>query len=390
MKPCHRLIAITVMILSAIPPVLSQTPVAPKKRAFKPTSKIEFELSYLAQYESNIYHAYYDTSETSAMLSGIGSAFTWKYRPSRSLSHRIGAYVDLGLYTPSKYSNRNISTIGVVYEPTIHFSRDSRLSPSVDISLRDKDVIDETSTSPVRTLKKWEYDLGLTYWHDIGASKLQASVSYANHNYDESDTTLTSGATQHLTSWDYKTYGVDGGAKFPLGRVLTFKADLGWEKRDYKERKTYTVQYGAFVGRPFAIRSYREVVISSALEVGLGEKSDIEPRITYTRRKDTFENFYGYTQWGYGLAGDFSVSARLRIKASLEYKNKDYPNYWNSRIGRSRREAIDYADFSLEPSYHWSEVVSLIGYMRNYNKVSNDPIYDYHDLTGGVGFVLAL
>jgi hypothetical protein len=123
-------------------------------------------------------------------------------------------------------------------------------------------------------------------------------------------------------------------------------------------------------------------------------KNSVELAIKYTlrtdSRNDTKNNFYGYTLWQYGLSIDLAPTARFSVKAGFETKSKDYPNYYTSRIGLLNRVSIDYKDFSIEPSYQLSDVVTLVGYLRNYDKTSNDWAFDYHDLTGGVGFSVHL
>lgn len=357
-------------------------------KPFQPVSKFSYQLAFLGQYESNIYHAFADSSEKSAMLNGVDASIDWKYRQSRRVTHRASLYGGLGIYMPSRYDNRNTFDIGFKYDPDFRFGTKLTVSPMFDISRRSKNVIDDISADPARTLKKTQLEAGVVARYDIGKGRFDIGGGYSNNNYDEADTIYPGGATQPLTSWDYKLYALDGGVKVPVGRTFALRTYIGWEKRNYRERKTYTVQYGAFIGRPFAIRSYKEIVISTGIQISLGKQSDVEPKITYTRREDAFENFYGYTQWGYGLDANLAISPRLTTKARIEFKNKDYPNYWNSRIGRTRRESIDYADFSIEPEYQLGESVSLLGYLRNYNKVSNDWAFDYHDLFAGLGFSL--
>ncbi|MBI5265671.1 MAG: hypothetical protein HY851_00410 [candidate division Zixibacteria bacterium] len=120
----------------------------------------------------------------------------------------------------------------------------------------------------------------------------------------------------------------------------------------------------------------------------------MELAVKYTLRTDSRNdanaNFYGYTLWQYGVSVDLAPTAKLSVKAGFEAKTKDYPNYYTSWIGLVNRVSIDYKDLSIEPAYQLSDAVALVGYVRNYDKTSNDWAYDYHDIFAGMGFRLTI
>ena len=356
------------------------------RKPFQPKAKTSFEFGYLGEYESNLYHVYADTAEKSSMLNGIYGNVDWKYKASRRVTHRATAYADLGLYAASKYSDRNTYSFGLKYEPDFHPNKNIEIAPHVEISRRSKNVIDDISPDPTRTLKKTQLDAGVTTRFDVGKGRLDVSGGYQNNNYDESDTVLAGGTTQPLTSWDYHEW--QWGAEFrqPFARTVVARVEYSLDKRSYRER------YQWVSGGQIQLRRFTYSSVGGHIVWEFVTNNSIDLNVKYTLRKDsrndTRNNFYGYTFWQYGAEIDLAPSARFTVNAAFEVKSKDYPNYYTSRIGIMNRVKIDYTDFSIEPAYKLSDVVAVVGYLRNYDKTSNDPLFDYHDLFVGAGFRL--
>jgi hypothetical protein len=358
---------------------------AKPRKPFQPVSKISYEIQYLGQYESNIYHTFADSSEKSGMLNGVDASIDWKYKASRSVTHRASLYGGLGTYVPSKYDNRNTFDIGFKYDPDFRFGRKLTVSPVFDISRRSKNVIDDISADPARTLKKTQLEAGLVARYDIGKGRFDIGGGYTNNNYDEADTVYPGGAVVPLTSWDYLEWHFIAEYRQPLGTKVNGRIEYALDKRTYRERYKW--------GPNAELRHFTYSAIGGHLNWEFVPKNSVELAVKYTlrtdSRNDAKNNFYGYTLWQYGLSVDLALSARFSVKAGFETKSKDYPNYYTTNIGLLNRVSIDYKDFSIEPSYQLSDVVTLLGYLRNYDKTSNDYAFDYHDLTGGVGFSLS-
>ncbi len=343
----------------------------------KSKSRWEFSTSYQGAYESNIYHAYADSIQTSAFLNQLAADLNWQLRLTPRLSQRVTVSTDLDAY-PS-YSNRNRSSLGFAYEPTYRYAKNGRVGGEVSVGRRNKDLIDDTGTLQSRTLKRWESTFGLWNRVELFGVRFDQSFTYQGENYDEEP---------GLTSYDYISRDVQVGAHVPMGDRVELRAEFASERRTYDKRRTYTVRYGAFVNRPFEIRSFRENSTLIAGTCQFWRKNEVGVTLQYIDRNDNFENFYGYMQRRYQIDLKLYPGGRHQTRISFEFKNKDYPNYWNSSIGRLNRVHIDYADFQFEHRYQLSDLVTLVGHLRNYHKQSNYWVYDYLDLTGGIGLDL--
>jgi len=343
------------------------------------TYRTRGNLGNFALYESNIYHSYDDSLETGAFLNSFNGEFEWKIRQSRRVRHRIRIYTSLDLY-PS-YSDRNQTAFGIRYEPYWKYSRNGKFTLDFEISRRNKDLIDDAGQVLARTLQKWNTDIELTHEHRTQKLNTELAVKYARDNYDE-----VAGAT----SYDYKTIAGRARVEYELTKKLTGRVTLDLDRRKYDARRTYTVQYGAYVGRPFEIRKYTLTDLELAAIYAIGSESSLKFDYNWARRKENFENFYGYDYWQAKVSADLQLAANHAIMCSFRYKDKRYDNYWNSSIGLLNRVWVEYADFQFE--YHWllSESAKLIAYTNNYNKVSNYHAADYQDLTTGLGVELEL
>ncbi|MEW6051753.1 MAG: hypothetical protein AB1644_11940 [Candidatus Zixiibacteriota bacterium] len=343
---------------------------------------VEYKLAYGARYESNIYHSYLDTQAVGAQLNIIEGQLDWVMQPSRKFAQTLGAYADMSLYT--NYSNRNRTAFGVVYEPTLRYSRRGTFGLDVDFSHRNKDVLSDAGELLARTLQKWQFDVKATNRLSFGAFRTEQAFLFDKSNYADSYDSVG----VRLPSYNYRSFGGEIDGRYRFHRNLRARVRLSLENRDYAERRTYTVAFGSFRGRPYEIRSFTERVTEFTLETQPVPSVGLSGLVQYTKRTDNFENFYGFRQWEYKAELELTPIRHNELKMSLEFRNKDYPNYWTSNIGRLNRVGIDYATFDIEDTYHVSELFAVTAYLKNYNKVSNDPNFDYRDLTAGVGIAI--
>ncbi len=345
------------------------------------------KVTYSALYESNIYHSFADSNQSKAMVNALTVRGIWRKQQSRRVLHR--AHLDFDLDQYMRNANRNQVSAGMTYEPRIRYARHGHFVLSLELGRRQKDLIDDSGQSLARTLTRWETDAMLLHRYDLGPVRLEQHLGYENLDYDERDTLIvnSTGTTEaHLTSYDY--HGVTAGFRisYDLSSRTEIQATFDTEKRNYDERRTYTVEYGATLGRPFAIRSFHENAVGLRVGYRFYKNSEIRGDVDYTRRTDNFENYYGYEHRQYKISLKLAWAPSQDTDISFRFKNKDYPNYHTRNIGSRGRVHIDYADVQLEHSYPLTTNITVNGYLRNYNKVSNDPTFDYHDLTAGIGF----
>ncbi|RME20291.1 MAG: hypothetical protein D6800_13290 [Candidatus Zixiibacteriota bacterium] len=344
---------------------------------------MNLNLDYYGTYESNIFHSFADSNVTGAMLNVLGADATWRYRPSYRFRHKLTAYFDLDYYPA--HTQRNRSAVGVRWEPTVRYARHGRFFGTVDFSRRNRDLIDDSGNLQARTFKKWVFDFELTHRYDFNHLRLEQTIGFVDYNYDEIVDTLTG---QPKPSYDYSGVIASFLARYDFDKhwraIVLFASD----KRDYDERRTYTITFGATVGRPFEIRNFRQNSIEFGLEHRFTRKHRVWASFEYADRNENFENFYGYIYRQLRFGSSLQLTDRLRSLVTMRFKNKDYDNYWTRRIGINNRVSIDYTDIKLEGQYALSQLVDLTFFVRSYNKVSNDPVSDYTDVTAGTGIKL--
>ncbi len=353
--------------------------------------KYSLDARYLGLYESNIYHAYLDTQAVGAQLNELTANAAALVTQSERLSHRFQAYTSLDLYLD--HSNRNRTSFGVAYVPTLKYARRATLQLDADLSRRNRDLISDAGEYLNRNLAKTLFSVKGTNRFSAGRFRLEQSVEYADHNYDDSYDT----AGVRLASYDYHFWQGGGSIRYRVSRSISLDADLSYEKRNYSERKTYPVAKGPVKGYG-VIREFEEWNSGLTLRTELSRTIELDLLVAYTDRTDNFENFYGYFQWKYGFRSLIDLSHRDELKISFDFRTKEYPNYWTKITGRNGRVSIDYATLEVENHYLLGTHFDLTAYLRYFNKVSNEryvegvavPSYDYRDFSIGLGFAYEL
>lgn len=341
-----------------------------------------YDFEYGAYYESNIYHAYADSDHVGSMLNYLDGAVYYNRELSEKLEYRLGGIAEFDLYP--NYSNRNKSSFGVAFNTTYSFNRRNRFEFDISLASRDKDLTDDSGQSLARTLKKTVFDVEGTYKNRYKKLWSEFAVAYSNDNYDETDV---------LTSYDYSSLDLKAKFSYHFSRRFKARLYLGSLKRDYKERYTYAVVTGVRAGGRLGIREYRENSVKLNLEYDFYKNNNIDLETEYTQRNENYENFYGYNQWQHKLTFTIYPARENKTKISFRFKNKDYENYHtaNTRlISPFERVSIDYADFQIESEQHIGRNYYLFGFIQNYNKVSNDPDFDYLNSMYGLGIKINL
>ena len=362
-----------------LPPVLMASP------------KYSLDAHYLGLYESNIFHAYLDTQAVGAQLNELTANATALFSQSDRLSHSFRAYTNIDLYLD--HSNRNRTSFGIAYIPTLRYARRATFHLDADLSRRNRDLISDAGEYLNRNLAKTLVSVKGTNRFSVGRFRLEQSVEYADHNYDDS----FDSAGVRLASYDYRYLQPAGSIRYRVSRSFSVDGDVSYEKRNYSERKTYPVEKGPVKGYG-VIREFEEWNSGLTFRSELSRTIELDLIVAYTDRTDNFENFYGYIQWKYGFRSLINFSRRDELKISFDFRTKDYPNYWTKITGRNGRVSIDYATLEVENRYLLGTHLDLTAYLRNFNKVSNEryvegvttPSYDYADFSIGLGLAYEL
>lgn len=339
------------------------------------TSFRSARVGYNAFYESNIFHSYEDTSETGDMLNVLDMKAHFRFGSFRRFYFDLRPNASFDLYASNP--DRNKSSIWLGASPVYRYRRHARIYLDLDGGRRNKDLIDDAGNVLSRTLAKWEFNSRIRNRIDLDNVRLEQSLAYDFNDYDE---------TAGLKSYDYHSWLGELDARTGLKSRLKVRLRYEFEKRYYKERRTYTVQFGAVIGRPYEIRNFLEHTFEGGIRYALTPSVEVGAEIQYATRKDNFENFYGFSHWQYRANLAYRFRQIHEFEIQFRFKNKDYENYHTSRIGTTNRVWIDYADFKANYKQRIDDNWTLTAYFQNYNKVSNDPSFDYRDVTSGVGF----
>ncbi len=362
-----RLLIGTLLVLSAS---------ASSYAASSARPRINFD--YLSVYESNIYHSHYDSQRIGSQVNDINADARWMFRSPARLRHEALLYADVNLYL--NHSSRNKSSFGARYEPAYWYARFGKIRGLIDVSRRNKDLLNDAGEVLDRTLMKNVLTAGVEHsirWRRLRAAQL---FTYDKDNYDE---TYVAGVRQ--LSYDYHASYWEADMRYEIHRLLVPRLILSTERRYYDERRTLAIDK-----KSSQVRNDRTTSVDFQFASEPADWLAIELQAAWERRKENYENFYGYTARDYGFSLEITPAQRHLTELSFEFKNKDYPNYWTSDIGLLHRVSIDYATFRFRYTYQFHEQVAMRFYLRNFNKVSNDIKYDYNYTYAGLGIVVSM
>lgn len=341
-------------------------------------SAIEFDAEYFSLYESNIFHSNIDSLEESDILHDIKAEVNWDIKNASSLTHNLKIYTDFNLYSNNSSRNRNV--YGFAYAPKYHYKPRASLRLKADISQRKKDLTDNSGEISPRILNRNQISLSLTHTHYISNIRLYQTIEYRNFNYDE---TFENEIRQ--TSYDYNDYTIELGAKYKITRQLKLRCKLATQKRNYDERESFSIDRTSS-----EIRNYRKSSFLGELNFIPVSKCRISLLTEFGRRKENFENFYGYDYWKSQIKLTVNFHEKHKSILAITLKQKDFNNYWTENIGTENKVSIDYLVLLVRHTYELTDIISLQLYARNYNKVANDPDMDYHNIHIGIGLKVLL
>lgn len=334
------------------------------------------EVSYTSSYESNVFHSYADSLESADMVNILQAELYWKSKFSRAFRHFVLLYSDFDIYTTK--SARNRLGYGLQYEPSYRYSHYGQFRIGADISRSKRDLIDDAGDVQTRILEKNVLKLDFRHSYRFGEIYTTQKVEYRNYNYDES----YSGAVR-LTSYDYHSLIFDLDAKYAFTKNFKIRFGFDTEKRNYDERKSYSLDklYSE-------IRNFRQNSFDLDIYITPIDWIDLDFGGEFSRRKENFENFYGNDIWKWKIDAELKPFMRHLTKITFIYRTKDYDNYYTTHIGIANRVWIQYALFELEHFYDINYYLKLGFYLTTYNKISNDIDFDYQNSQAGIGFIL--
>jgi len=341
--------------------------------------KPDMEISYLGSYESNIYHAYDPDIEVGDQLNLIGFTADWDYLSSPKLNHSFRIEADLDMYAAN--SNRNRYGFGVTYQPSFEYNRHGKFKLNFEIMRGKKDLIDDNGEVLSRTLGKTVAEAKASHYYRLSGFRTVQSIRFRKYNYDESYDSLGS----KMTSFDFEATELSFSLSYSIKRKFTAAADIETERRFYSERRTLSLDK-----KSSQVRNYRRNGIGLELKIAPIREATLTLGTEFNRRKENYQNFYGYDEWRYGADVEIEVIRKHATKIGFLYRDKIYKNYYTSNIGLLNRIFVNYAVFEIEHEYRLTSKVSLVGSLQNLIKVSNDPNYNYHDLEGGMGVVVKM
>ena len=335
----------------------------------------DLKLKYQSVYESNIYKAHAEENEVKDQLNDMTLMADWDYMPSLKFSHSFKADASLDMY--AGHSNRNRYSFGFQYQPVYEYNRHGKFKLKLSLDHGKKDLIDDNGEVLSRTLGKTRADITAYHYYRTGRMKTTQSFRFARYNYDESYDSF--GA--RLTSYDYQLTEWSLRLSYDFTRMVGCQVAVETEKRSYDERRTLSLDR-----KSSRVRNYRRNGIAAELDLLPRRWAKLTLETEFNRRKENYENFYGYDEWRYTAGFELKMWKGHSTGISVSYRDKSYDNYYNSNIGLLNRIFVNYSIFELQHQYRLSKKIDLVASVRNLNKVSNDPNYDYHDTEAGLGF----
>ncbi len=338
------------------------------------SSKYEYMLNVRSGYESNIFHSTHDSLITSGWLNEFGGSTVWIKKNSPAFSQQVTGYFNLDIY-PS-YSRRNRNTLGLKSEPAWRYNKQGRFEFELDISRVKLDLIDDNGQVESRTYNRWRFDSKALHRYDFSKFRIIQGIEYSRQNYDE---------VAGLTSYDYHSFTPFLEFRVELTPTWTARAKYSGEKRNYNERKTFTVDSGSVAGAPSKIRNFWEHAFNLSLNHELLNKSSFGISAEYVKRIENFQNFFGFTSWQFQANLHLILTRQNRAKFLIKFVDKNYPNYWTSNVGANNRVRTDHLYYRFEDTHEIHPNIGIVVLFENNNKESNEQAYDYHNFTAGTG-----
>lgn len=324
-------------------------------------------------YQSNVFKAPPDYDLNNDQIWDMGLQAHYRYNLSDQFTVRLRPRFDAELY--SKYSQRNQAKAGgdVRFEFVPSDIWTFRLDAGTDRANRD--LVNDAGETTGRTLAKWTHEFSPEVRFDLHRLRIDLQYRHQLVDYDEAfDST-----GRRMKSYDYDRDIAEIGFRYRVLHLLEIGVRHEREWRDYTERVTLSLDK-----KSSEIRSFKEHTSDIDAAVRL---RGIRPSIGYrfTRRTDNFENFYGYDYSRVEVGMEIRRMWQSKFQFSFIYAEKEYPNYWTSRIGNAHRVAIEYRDWRFDWEHPLTRLVDLVAGLRWYIKTSNDRNFRYRQLTTIIG-----
>lgn len=359
-------------------PIFASLSVAKRTPRTKTDTTWRLKMFIAPGYRSNVYKAPPPVIMKNDNVEAGGVELKLEHKLNRRLHITAVADADGEFY--AKYTRRNQTNFGGEVEVDWRPSRHWRFRAAGDRHRSTRDLIDDSGEFSGRTLAKWVTDLTPELRYTV--DNLHAALTYSRSftNYDES----VDSSGVRLKSYDFDDHTLEADLRLEVSRRWQFRTVIAADWRDYKERRTLSINKRSSQPRHFSQTTF-EPQLDYVAKI-------VSPyfRYSFTRRKDAFENFYGYDYSKYKIGCEIRATERLSSDLSFEYEDKDYPNYWTSRIGNAHRVAIQYRDWRVTAGYKLLPQVELTSDLRWYVKTSNDRNFRYRQLSFFLGCEIEL
>jgi hypothetical protein len=358
------------MISAAVLLLLDVTP-AFAKRTPRVTHGTKFQavLSLSPGYRSNVFKAPPFIERKNDNLNLGGLQLTIEHKLNRRVLMQLSPQLDFEKY--ATYAQRDQFNYSANFGMAWKIFKSWRLRGQAETGKSKRDLIDDSGEFSGRTLGKWLTRLSPDLRYSNRAVRAEFSYERQFVNYDESSDSFG----EHLTSYDYDQHSLQVDLHVNAPEWLETRVAYNIDWRDYKERKTLAIDKKS--SRP---RRFTEQTVAPELTLKFER---IQPfiRYSYTHRKETYQNFYGYDYRKYRVGFDARLPKNTEVRFSFTYGEKKYPNYWSSRIGSAHRVYVHYRDWQIDAKYPLLPNVDLLTDIHWYNKTSNDFKFAYKQFT---------
>lgn len=175
-------------------------------------------------------------------------------------------------------------------------------------------------------------------------------------------------------SYDHDYIKVGGDVTFPLAKPLKLVLSYDYSNRDYDERRARNLNGDRVRG---TTREYTYNKIEASLRNRLNKNWIVSLDYGLTDREDDYVGYYDYTQNSYGVSAAYKKGKRIRVKANVEWWQRDYDNAFAFDDPTQPQMTYDAMEVSLKGDYGLGKHHGLWAEYKAWDQESTDQRYDY-------------
>ncbi len=322
-------------------------------------------------------------------------------QPLVTPSGQSGGFVEATVHGASVSRTRRGNIIGRTYDFDGHFYTDSALKSANEhsqrLGLATDAVFSERGERRLRTLTYIGQHNELNFDPDTGVERVAANgedlsdrFSYLNAgtrwNFDQALGPVIAGLrlrgevrdysnVQSVPQYDNHLLLAGTYLEWPLSRSARLTIAFDRFRRDYRDRVAHSANGAIVAGSPSLRYDYQR--FSAGARARIGKAAFVRLNLEHTERRDTFVGYNDYDSFGARLDARWRISRRVRLDASVDYYDYDYPNAFAFDVPAGGRRTLKDFEGELTLRVDLWRNLSMWGAARVRNVSSSDLRSDY-------------